>query len=168
MGKWTNIKHFSPKENWGNPKLISPLLLEVLDAYRDELGIPLHVSNALRYPSELGPKVSAHYVGKDGFCLGVDVIPLIPGNKQTLLDCFLLACRYPFNGIGIYPYWRLSKLGEAGSSVYVGGLHLDVASEIRKLPVLRAAAHWVGIPGEKYKPKYYGATQWNFERFGIT
>ena len=77
MTIWSKLKHFSSKENWGNAKKISPLLLEVLDAYRDELGIPLHVSNALRYPNEFAPKVSAHYPDKNGLCRAVDIIPLI-------------------------------------------------------------------------------------------
>jgi hypothetical protein len=102
-----------------------------------------------------------------GFCRAVDVIPLLE-TDDTLLDCFLLACRYPFSGIGVYPYWRLSKIGPTRPIVHVGGLHLDVASDIRRLPKLRAAADWIGVSADKYQPKYYGATKWNLERFGIT
>ncbi len=119
---WEKIKHFGPHENWGNVDLISfPLILE-LDAFRDKINTPIFISCGTQGKHLAN---SYHYQG-----LAVDI--LFPEKeKKDLPNLFIMASRFKFSGIGIYPDWEY--LNEKR-----GGMHLDLRPTALK-------AMWVGI-----------------------
>lgn len=160
MSIWQSLKYFSEYENWGNPQGIDPKLLMILDAYRGELGLPLYVS--VGQATSGHSEKSAHYPDKNGISYAVDVFPLrFDSPSKSLLDCFFLATRYPFSGVGLYPYWRYTHPKNGINIVEKGGLHLDT-SPYRNMPAMRASGHWLGVPGgEENKQKYLEVTKWN-------
>lgn len=168
MPVWKTLRYFSRRENWGKPDLVDPKLLLILDAYRHELQVPLYVSKGVSPPGSHDAQDSAHYIDeKTGYASAVDLIPLLSQcSALTLLDCYLLATKYPFSGIGIYPHWRLSKIAGSGKIVERGGLHLDTKTR-NNLSPFRAAGHWIGIPGKGYKQQYMGVSKWNLRQCGI-
>jgi len=137
---WAAIKHFSPKENWGDIDLIDPRLIGVLDEYRDDLGHAVHISPAVGAvcAQDGHSKDSYHYpVFVSGKlvrpCQAADVFP-----DCDLETAWLCAMRHPaIMGIGIYPCWRYQD------EHLSGGLHLD----IRATP--RRAMWWQDIGGYK-------------------
>lgn len=139
---WKEIKHFKPTERL---ETTSPVLIRILDAYRDKLGIPIFVSRGTDPPGTHDAVNSAHYPDEKGIGYAVDIIPLRQGTSIKLLDCFLLATKYPFSGIGIYPYWLYTGGGENAEK---GGLHLDT-SHTRKFHQLQSSGHWLGYPGKE-------------------
>jgi len=104
--QWKRLKYFSPKENWGNPKEMNFSLLKKLDSLRELIGTPIYINKAWadRKKGEHAPR-SLHYEGKAVDCCAP---------RLSLLKFFLLALRFDFGGVGIYPFWRRP------------GLHLDV------------------------------------------
>lgn len=98
MVEWEHIKHFSPKENWGDPDKMDPELLNKLDLFREEIGKKCKVLSGFA-TSGHAPK-SYHYLGKAVDCRFMDEngIPL------SLWDHFLIAMKAPFNGVGIYSH----------------------------------------------------------------
>jgi len=107
------LKHFSPA---GDPGLndpdgtrMSPALMLLLDAMREEVGIECRVTDGWRDDgrqkalqesglSDPGQQIFAHPRGE-----GADwFFPGLP-----LLAMFAYACRWPFKGIGLYPYTTL-------------------------------------------------------------
>lgn len=103
QAEWRHIKYFTPEENWGKPEKMDDLLLKNLDLLRDFVGFPFKVHCG--YATTGHSKNSYHYKG-----LAVD------GHfeKLSLVEQFLFAIQFSFNGIGIYPYWENP------------GLHLDL------------------------------------------
>jgi len=163
MNIWPQLKHFKRSENWGDPKKVDHKLLFILDAYREELGIPLYVSRSVSYDREQSP----HYPNEQGFSEAVDLFPLLSHNPDlTLCDCYLLATRYPFSGIGIYPYWRLTRRAAQGPLIEKGGIHLDISTR-RPLGPYRAAGHWIGLPGIGGKKRYMGVSLWELKKHGL-
>jgi len=104
--QWKELKYFSPKENWGKPEEMDFSLLKKLDSLRELIGVPIFINKAWadRRKREHAPR-SLHYEGKAVDCCAP---------RLSLLKFFLLALRFEFGGIGIYPFWRRP------------GLHLDV------------------------------------------
>lgn len=168
MNVWPEIKFFNKRENWGKPDLIDPKLLLILDAYRDELGIALYVSKGVSPVGSHDAENSSHYIqDQTGYAHAVDLIPLLSqGSSITLFDCFLLATRYPFSGLGLYPHWRLSRIEGKGKLVEIGGLHLDTYPG-RALPAYRAAGQWIGMPGKGFNHEYFGVTRCNLKKCGL-
>ena len=117
---WKQIKYFSPKENWGDPEQMSFELLRRLDGLREFCShrIIIHCGYAI----DGHTKNSQHYLGRatDFHIIGV-----------TLINQYLLAERFNFGGIGIYPEWNNP------------GLHCDVRHKDSEKPQDR----WVRING---------------------
>jgi len=118
---WPQLKNFSPNENWGNPEKMDHRLLKLLDVYRTVVDEQIFVSCGTQ-----GQHVqnSLHYQGK-----AVDI--LFPNQHRSLFDCFLIAERFNFGGIGIYPDWVYN-------GKKIGGLHLDIR-------IVDYAARWIGV-----------------------
>jgi len=78
-------------------------VVQLLDEMRHVAGVPFHVNVA--WESDGHVDGSTHYSGLavDGYFAGM-----------ALLDQWLWAERFPWQGIGLYPFWR------------VPGLHLDL------------------------------------------
>lgn len=168
MSTIDKLEYFNRRENWGKPDSMYPPFLLTLDAYRHELGIPLYVSKGVGADGSHDAEFSAHYINSDtGYAYAVDVFPLLSTvSKRTLFDCFLLATKYPFTGIGIYPQWRLSRIESKGKVIERGGLHLDMM-QTRPFKKFQCAGHWIGIPGKGYKQQYLGVTKWNLKSSGL-
>jgi len=116
----TNSKHFKLTENWGDPNLIYPPLIRIGDDYRDALEHPLFVSPARGavYAEGTGHSdASWHYIipGRNDYAMAMDTFP-----KGDLFRAWLIALKFPYTGIGLYPYW------EWPAKNLKGGLHLDV------------------------------------------
>lgn len=150
----TNLRHFRSDENFGSPDLMDHSLLYVLDEWRADLGIPVYVSRGY---DEQAAKHSAHRPQADGNAYAVDVIPCLQGTDVTLFDCFQLALRYDFYGVGIYPDWRYT--------FETGGLHLDRHPR-RNFRGWQRAGTWIGYR-ENGKPKYAGVTTFNLKKYGL-
>lgn len=165
---WNELKHFSRRENWGKPDHMYPPFLLTLDAYRDDLGVPLYVSKGVGSIGSHDVENSAHYIDPNtGYAYAVDVFPLLStASKISLFDCFLLATKYPFTGIGIYPHWRLSRVSGKGKIIERGGLHLDMMDH-RELKKFQCSGHWIGVPGKGYKQIYLGVSKWNLKLSGL-
>ena len=130
-GKPYKAKYFSKDEQndlgkncWGEPNKIDPLLIYYLDQLRDFAGRPFKINygtQGVHSPN------SQHYLGRavDGY------FPDLSIKEQ-----FLLAIRFPFNGIGIYPFWNNP------------GLHLDV----RKLRSQQFRSMWWRDASGDYQP----------------
>ncbi len=123
--EWKQLKHFSAFENWGEADRMQLRLVKALDIFRDVAGTPILVTCGTQGKHS---EHSEHYQGG-----AVDILfpnIFLPG----LLDLFLLATRFDeFDGIGIYPHWRLNGVAH-------GGLHLDVRE-------VKSKAYWMGVPG---------------------
>jgi len=162
---WDQLKYFKRTENWGDPDKIDEKLLLILDAFRDEIGIPLYVSCALSVPGSHDARYSSHYPDDKGLCYAVDVIPLLSYGNIALLDCYIIATRYPFNGIGVYPDWRYSRISPYHSRIERGGLHLDT-SPYRHMKPMRCAGQWIGYMS-KAGQEYIGVTKCNLKKHGL-
>lgn len=123
---WARFKYFQRHENWGDPDMMDLGLLEELEEFRYTIGYPIIVSCGTQ--GKHAPK-SLHYTGE-----AADII--VDCEREKLPDIFLIANKFGFNGIGLYPHWRI------GERVY-GGLHLDVRNT--------AVKHtWIGLPDGTY------------------
>lgn len=126
---WESLRYFTVSENWGDPDLMEVELVTELDAFRHKAGTPIMVTSGTR--GKHAPN-SQHYIGK-----AVDIIfPEIPLHK--LPDMFLMAMRFNFRGLGIYPFWELS-------GNITGGLHLDIRDANER-------AMWIGLKENEYIP----------------
>ena len=119
--EWNQIEHFDPKEKWGDSEKMSFELLKRLDALREFCGhrIIIHCGYAVNGHT----KDSQHYLGRaaDFHIAGV-----------SLVNQYLLAERFNFGGIGVYPEWNNP------------GLHCDVRHKDHEEPQDR----WVRIRGQ--------------------
>lgn len=118
---WKQIRYFTPDENWGDPDKMSFELLKKLDPLREFCGNAIVVLRG--YETTGHCKNSQHYLGKaaDLYIVGV-----------SLINQYLLAERFNFGGIGLYPDWNNP------------GLHCDVRSKAKEDPYNR----WVRINGK--------------------
>lgn len=114
--KYKYFKADSKLDNWGDATKMLSVILEPLDRLREYVGSPIYVTSGYREGS-----TSQHGKG-----VAVDVI--CP--EVDLLNFYLMAERFQFQGIGVYPDWQY-----AGKQV--GGLHLDMRAE--------KAARWMGV-----------------------
>jgi len=118
--EWGLIKYFSPKEDWGDPDRMEFYLVYLLDRLRFIIGKPIIIHYGTQ--GKHSPN-SWHYVGKavDFHAKGI-----------SLFQLFLSATRFPFGGIGVYPFWDNP------------GLHVDT----RPRPNGEPQARWGRINGE--------------------
>lgn len=149
MKNFEGLKHFKPDSSdvWGDPSKMSRDLLVKLDDLRDHLGSPLKVTSGFRIKEG-----SQH---ANGFA--VDVIA--PTLEWNLHDFYLQAERFGFNGIGVYPHWKIN-------GKVIGGLHLDIRTG--------TSARWMGVMvkrivdgNEKYVQEYVGLTSANLKAWGV-
>lgn len=91
---WSKVKHFEREEFVKNPDRVDEELVLLLDEMREFAGKPFKVHVAWDDSGHVND--SAHYSGHavDGHFEGL-----------ALLDQWLLAERFPWTGIGIYPFW---------------------------------------------------------------
>lgn len=127
-GKEYKVKHFTRDEKndlgkicWGDPDKINPKLIFLLDEMRDFAGIPFKINYGTQ---GVHSPTSQHYYGNaiDGYFPGI-----------TIKEQFMIAIRFPFTGIGLYPCWNNP------------GLHLDVRPQSYK-------ALWWRDSGGAYQP----------------
>ena len=107
MIDWKQIKHFK-KEEFGDGDKMHIRLVNRLDSFADELKHPVIVTSGYAMGGHVSN--SYHYKG-----MAADIIvPAVP-----LLDLYLFADKFGWNGLGIYPFWKYK-------GIRTGGLHLDI------------------------------------------
>lgn len=106
----TEVVHFKEEEFTDVHTMWAPLLwkLDLLRKYVQR-AIGVHESNPVKDPSSLHVPDSLHYSGR-----AVDIY----ARDLPLWDFFLAASRFPFTGIGVYPYWNTP------------GLHLEIGENL--------------------------------------
>jgi hypothetical protein len=97
---WTSIKHFKREEWVKDPDKISPDVVWLLDAMREDIGKPIIIHIAWDDDGHVND--SSHYTMARELALAVD----FHISDMSLLDQWLFAERYPWNSIGLYPYWE--------------------------------------------------------------
>lgn len=106
--KFKNLKHFTEKE-FDQPDKMNIVLLRELDMLREYLDRSIIITSSTGGTHTEG---SQHYLGN-----AVDIIvPTFDGSPFSL---YLIAERFSFSGIGVYPDWTYK-------GKRIGGLHLDV------------------------------------------
>jgi uncharacterized protein YcbK (DUF882 family) len=86
--------------------------------------------------------------GTHGRGQAVDIVS--PGTP--LMELYLIAERFNFTGIGMYPMWTVDN------SVIVGGLHLDLRTD--------SPARWMGLGTDK-KQQYIALNVENLKKHGV-
>lgn len=125
------LKYFKESE-FHEPEKINHDLLYKLDAYRDYIGVSIIITSST---DGIHTPNSQHYLGN-----AVDIV--IPDRKGSLIAQYLIAERFNFNGIGIYPDWCYN--GDV-----IGGFHLDVRPLANN-----QGARWLGKKSPDGKTQY--------------
>ena len=132
------MKHFKDDE-FHDIKIMNQELLIRLDAFREYIGLSIIVTSS-NEPTRSHNKKSQHYINN-----AVDIV--VPEWKGSIFSLYLLAERFGFTGIGIYPKWRYK-------GKITGGLHLDMR------PVVGfQGSRWIGYP-EKVEGTQYFSTKY--------
>lgn len=100
MTDWGRVRHFQRAEFRYDPDRLEPDVVYLLDEMRDAIGksIVIHVA----WDNEGHVADSSHYTLTRDFATAVDFhVVGVP-----LLDQWLFAERFPWNGLGVYPYWE--------------------------------------------------------------
>lgn len=97
---WSKIKWFKREEWVKDPDRVLWDTVVLLDEMRGAAGWPIHINVA--WDDEGHAANSAHYAQPGRTASAVDFY--IEG--MTLVDQWLFAERFPWAGIGIYPYWE--------------------------------------------------------------
>jgi uncharacterized protein YcbK (DUF882 family) len=121
--QWQKLAYFSSDENWGDPAKMVPELVFILDRLRGYLGVPIIVHCG--YEPRDGKGYHPRGMAVDCHAVGLNVIQF-----------FIGAMRFGFNGLGVYPWWNNP------------GLHLDV----RPLPADGPRAIWGSLAKKMYVP----------------
>jgi len=113
-------KYFDLTENWGDPDKVSDHLIVLGDDYREALDHPLFISpvKGAVYAERRGhTDESWHYIieGRNEYAMAMDAFP-----GGDLFRAWVLALKFPFSGVGVYPYAVFPAKG------LIGMLHLDV------------------------------------------
>lgn len=97
---WTTVKHFQRAEFVKDPDRISWDVVTLLDEMREAAGCPFIIHVA--WDDSGHEKNSTHYANTSDWSFAVD------GHFRgwSLLDQWLFVERYPWMGIGLYPYWE--------------------------------------------------------------
>lgn len=122
MNNFSNLKYFTPAE-FTRPEKMNIEILTRLDALRAYLGTPIIITSST---DGVHADNSQHYLGN-----AVDAI--FPKRTGSLPALWMIAERFGFNGIGIYPDWFYQDVKH-------GGLHLDCRPEINC-----QGARWIGV-----------------------
>ena len=106
------------EDNWGDKSKISLKLIGELNRFNKYIDTQMVITSGYRPKKSPADSFSYHQTGE-----AVDVV--FPLFKGSLVDMFLKALRFNFNGVGIYKDWHFE-----GKTV--GGLHLDVRNKDSK------------------------------------
>ena len=113
--------YWTLNENWGNPDLVDPDLVFISCEYRRVLNHRLHISpvKGAVYSEGGHSNKSWHRIipGRNDLAKAMDVFP-----ECDLAFAWVTALRFPFNGIGVYPFAEYSKKRIKGM------LHIDTRS----------------------------------------
>ena len=106
---WRSLKHFRPEE-FHHPDKLNPDALRLLDAMRDSIDGQAVITINADYDEKGHAPNSWHYRGRafDLVIRDAETHRPLPVIKQ-----FLIAVRFGWKGIGVYPFWKSP------------GLHLD-------------------------------------------
>ena|SRR6266850_141312 len=96
---WSTIRHFQRGEFVKDPDKVAWDTVLLLDEMRDVIGSPIHIHIA--WDDSGHSTDSSHYTDSRDFATAVD----LHFEGLSLLDQWLFAERFPWNGIGLYPYW---------------------------------------------------------------
>jgi len=120
---WSEVKHFSegefrPKNYSGEVDMSLGFVLK-LDLFRSQVGSPMVVHNNGGYAISGHSENSLHYEG-----LAVDIHIAEAVGPRDVVEQALLAYKWTFLSIGIYPHWNRP------------GIHLDDRTVIGKEKVV--------------------------------
>lgn len=101
MVDWTRVRHFRRDEWRMDPEAILPATVYLLDEMREAAGRPIVIHVAADDDRRAHVPGSSHYATEFAPATAVDFH--IVG--MPLLDQWLLAERFPWRGLGIYPFW---------------------------------------------------------------
>lgn len=117
-------KFWGLNENWGNLSLVDPKLIYLTHDFRLYLNKPLIISpvKGAVYADNGHHDQSWHKLikGRNSLTMAMDVFP-----KCDIAFAWLNALRFPFGGVGVYPFARFGKLK--------GMLHLDIRPTSNKV-----------------------------------
>jgi hypothetical protein len=119
------MKHFKESEFYDFSKMDKDFLAR-LDAFRAYVGSRCIITSSNEPHHEHQPN-SQHYKN-----LAVDCV--FPDWQGSLFSLYLIAERFGFSGIGLYPRWKFKDK-------QCGGLHLDC-----RVVENYQNARWIGIP----------------------
>lgn len=120
---WARLEHFKPTD-FGIPELMDKDFLTRLEAYRAELGIPIHINYS--NGSEKHEPNSLHYIGK-----ACDIM----FDRAVRINDFICATRF-FSEVGIYPNWQRA-------AAVTGGLHVGFNWSADR--TVKQRRYWIGI-----------------------
>jgi len=146
---WSRLQLLTEDMNWGDSKEMNPQLLVEFDRFLAGLKRRFFVTSGTQGKHA---EHSLHYSGR-----AVDFVFMdsYPGH---ILDAFLLAVRFGFTEIGLYPAWRFN--GQT-----VGGMHLGI-HEATHTEALRKKL-WLGVPDDKGAQVYIGISAKNLVKYDI-
>lgn len=101
---WSTIRHFTRAEFPKDPDRVSPDVVLLMDEMREAAGVPIIVHVAWDDSGHVGD--SSHYSTTRDYAMAVDFHFV----GWPLLDQWLFAERFPWNGIGLYPHWNAPGL----------------------------------------------------------
>ncbi|MEE4109534.1 MAG: hypothetical protein V2I24_09315 [Halieaceae bacterium] len=130
--------YFHEEEFRGWARLLDPVLLVRLDAFRGAWGKPVTISpvdGAIGREDDSG---SQHNFSRWKMVRAVDVLPGGIKTQWDLERAQKVAIGAGFTGVGVYPHWRPTP-----------GLHLDV----RRSNAPGAPALWGGIRPDRDQPQ---------------
>lgn len=113
-------------ENWGKPDMVDTELIFLTCEYRVALDKSLHISpvEGAVYAKEGHSEKSWHKIIKDrnSLAMAMDVFP-----NCDIAYAWLTALRFPFGGIGVYPFYKYP------AKRIQGMLHLDIRPTHKKI-----------------------------------
>lgn len=105
---WSQVRHFTREEWVKDPDKIAWDTVILMDEMRDAAGVPIVIHVA--WDDDGHTEDSSHYDKDGGLATAVDFHFV----GWSLQKQWLFAERFPWFGIGLYPYWRTP------------GLHVDL------------------------------------------
>lgn len=97
---WDTVKHFRKEEWVKDPDRVAWDVVMLMDEMRSAIDKPIEIHVA--WDDSGHTSESSHYSDAREYATGVDfhIVGL------SLLDQWLFVERFPWNGIGLYPYWN--------------------------------------------------------------
>lgn len=138
--KWKSLKHFTANENWGDPQRMNRGFLQSLDSFRE------HINTQIFIICGTQGKHCEHSSHNQG--IAVDIV--IP--KLKCIDAFWKIMRWPFTGVGIYPFWEYQ-------GIKLGGFHVE-QGDVSKVMRL-----WMGLGTNNDNTEYIDVTLQSLNKF---